>query len=63
MRGGSPPRERRIIGNMAVRRGAFAQDVASVLMLVELFSFRERKAAEVITRYVESARRVKDGAN
>lgn len=61
--GGSPPRESRIIGRIAVRRGAFAHDVDRVLILVALFALRVMKAAEVITRYVLSARRVRDGEN
>lgn len=48
---------------MAVRRGAFVQVVAKALIVVALLSLRVRKAAEVITRYVISARSVREGMN
>lgn len=61
--GGSPPRERSRRGVSAVRAGAFAQEVASVLMLVELFSLNTRKVENVIRRYVMRVRRVREGEN
>lgn len=63
VRGGSPPRERRIRGVMAVRAGALAHDVASILMVVALLSLNVRNIEKVITRYVRSARRVREGAS
>lgn len=48
--GGSPPRDRRIKGRRAVITGAFAQDKASVLMVVVLFSLNIRNAANVIVK-------------
>lgn len=50
MRGGRPPRERRVIGSIAVSRGVFAHEAARVLIVVELLTFKVRKAAEVMTR-------------
>lgn len=63
MRGGRPPRERRIRGESVVRTGAFVQDVARALIVVALFSLKVRKAAAVIIKYVSSVRRVRLGEN
>lgn len=61
--GGRPPRESKIRGVRAVSAGAFAQDVARELMLVEEFSLNTRNVENVIRRYVESVRRVREGEN
>lgn len=61
--GGSPPRERRIRGVRAVRAGAFAQEVASVLMLVDLLSLNTRNVENVMTKYVSRVRNVSEGEN
>lgn len=49
-RGGRPPRERRVMGKRAVRRGAFDQEVPRELMVVALLSLSVRKAADVISK-------------
>lgn len=48
--GGSPPRDRRIKGARAVATGAFAQEIASELTFVELFSLNIRKAENVMVK-------------
>lgn len=48
VRGGRPPRERRIRGARLVRAGTLVQEVASVLMLVELEALNVRKVEDVI---------------
>lgn len=48
MRGGRPPRERKIRGASPVRAGDFVQEIARVLMLVERVVLNVRKAEEVI---------------
>ena len=48
MRGGRPPRDRRIRGASPVRAGAFTHEVASVFKLVELEVLKVRNADEVI---------------
>lgn len=48
VRGGSPPRERRIRGARAARTGAIDQAVAKDLRLVEFVVLNVRNAAEVI---------------
>lgn len=63
VRGGSPPSERRIRGVRAVRAGAFVQEVASMLILVDLFSLKVRNAEVVIIRYVIRARSVREDEN
>lgn len=63
VKGGRPPRESSTIGMSAVEIGAFAQEVAKVLMLVALFSFKVKNAAEVIAMYMVSAKSVREGAN
>ena len=50
VKGGRPPKERRARGIMAVRAGAFAQEVARVLMLVELFSLNTMNVENVIMK-------------
>ena len=49
MRGGRPPRESRIRGARPARAGALVQEVARVLMLVELEALNVRNVEEVIT--------------
>lgn len=61
--GGSPPRERRINGVRDVIAGIFAQEEARVLMLVDLFSLKTRKAENVIIKYMISVRSVREGEN
>lgn len=61
--GGSPPRERRMRGARVVITGAFAHEVASVLMLVELFSLNVRKVELVIIKYIRRVKRVREGEN
>lgn len=48
--GGRPPRDSRTKGARAVRAGAFAQEVASILMLVDLFSLNTRNVENVMTK-------------
>ncbi len=61
--GGRPPRERRMRGVRAVSVGVFAQEVASVLMLVDLLILNTRNVENVITKYVRRVRRVREGEN
>lgn len=63
VRGGRPPRERRMRGVRVVRAGVFAQEVASALILVELLILRTKKAEAVIMKYVIKVRRVSWGEN
>lgn len=48
--GGRPPNDRRTRGAKAVSAGAFAQEVARVLIFVALFSLNTRKVENVITK-------------
>jgi len=48
VRGGRPPRDKSIKGAKATRAGAFAQEVARVLILVELFNLKTRKVESVM---------------
>lgn len=50
MSGGRPPSERSTRGARAVIMGAFAQEVASVLMFVALLSLNTRKVANVMIK-------------
>lgn len=61
--GGRPPRDRRMRGVSVVSAGVFAQEVASILMLVDLFNLNTRNVEDVITRYVRRVRRVRVGEN
>lgn len=61
--GGRPPRDNKIRGVRVVSAGVFAQEVASILMLVDLFSLNTRNVEDVMIRYVSRARRVKVGEN
>lgn len=63
VKGGSPPRERRRRGKVAVRVGVLAQDVERPLIVVEEVVFRVKKAVVVMKRYITRARAVKEGAN
>ena len=47
-RGGRPPRERRIIGAIAVKAGVLAQEAASVFTVVEELVLKIRKVEKVI---------------
>lgn len=62
VRGGRPPSDKRIKHVRAASAGVLVQVEASVMVLVELILFNVRKAADVITIYVASARRVILGA-
>ena len=48
VRGGRPPRDRRIRGASAVRAGVLGQEVARVLICVELEVLNIRNTEEVI---------------
>lgn len=48
--GGKPPSERRIRGVRAVSAGAFVHEIASMLMLVDLFSLNTRNAEKVMAK-------------
>ena len=48
--GGRPPNERRMRGVNDVSAGAFAQEVASELMFVALFSLKTKKVEKVIIK-------------
>lgn len=61
--GGRPPSDRRTKGVRAVRAGALAQEVASMLILVDLLSLNTRNVERVITKYVSRVRSVREGEN
>lgn len=61
--GGRPPRESSISGVRAVRTGVFAQEVARVLMFVELLSLKTRNVENVIIKYVRRVSRAREGMN
>ena len=61
--GGRPPSDRRIRGVRAAIAGIFAQEEASVLILVALFNLKTRNVEDVIIRYVVRAKSVRDGEN
>ena len=63
VRGGRPPKDSRIRGVKEVIAGVFAHEVASVLMLVELFILNARNAENVIAKYVVRVRKVREGEN
>lgn len=63
VRGGRPPKDSRIRGVKEVIIGVFAHEVASILMLVELFILNARNAENVIAKYVVRVRRVREGEN
>lgn len=48
--GGSPPRDRSMRGASDEITGAFAQDVASVLMVVELLRLKVRNVEKVMVK-------------
>lgn len=48
--GGRPPSESRTRGVRVVSAGAFAQEVASILMFVDLFSLNTRNVEDVMIR-------------
>lgn len=49
VRGGRPPRERRMKGAKRVRTGIFVCEVASALIFVVLLSLKSKKIEEVMT--------------
>lgn len=61
--GGRPPKESNTRGVRAVRTGVFAQEVARVLMFVELFSLNTRNVENVMTKYVRRVSRASEGIN
>lgn len=61
--GGRPPRESKTRGARAVRAGVFAQEIASALTVVALFTLKMRNAEKVIVKYVRRARRLRSGEN
>lgn len=63
VRGGRPPRERRISGARALRAGNLAQEVARVLTLAASNVLNVRNAEDVMTIYVVRARIVREGLN
>ena len=63
VRGGRPPRERRISGARALRAGNLAQEVARVLTLAAPNVLNVRNAEDVMTIYVVRARIVREGLN
>jgi len=63
VRGGRPPRERRMSGARPANAGNFAHEVARVLILVEPEVLNARNVAEVMIMYVRRARTVMEGLN
>lgn len=61
--GGRPARERSTRGVRATSAGAFAQEMANILMLVALASFKVRNVAVAAAMYTKTARVVREGAN
>lgn len=59
--GGSPPRDKRMRGVIAVNAGAFTQARDSALMFVELYSLNRMNAENVIIRYRIRVRSVSVG--
>lgn len=61
--GGRPPSDSSMRGVRAVRAGVFAQEVARVLMFVELFNLNTRNVENVMIKYVRRVSRARDGIN
>lgn len=61
--GGRPPNDSKIRGVREVSAGILAQEMARVLILVDLLSLNTRNVENVMTRYVRRARRVREGEN
>lgn len=61
--GGNPPSESRISGVRQVIRGAFVQEMASVLIVVASLTLKTKNVENVIIKYVKRVRKVRDGAN
>lgn len=61
--GGRPPRDSRMSGVRAVKAGALAHEVASMLRVVDLLSLNTRNVEIVITKYVRRVRSVREGEN
>lgn len=59
--GGRPPKDSRMRGVRDVSAGVFVHEMASVLMLVDLFSLNTRNVEEVIMKYVIRVRRDREG--
>lgn len=62
VRGGRPPRDKKIRGARAIRAGAFVQEAARVLMVVVLLSLKTRNVEKVMAMYVSSVSSVREGA-
>lgn len=62
-RGGRPPRESIRRGARAVSVGAFVQEVANELILVEFCSLNRVKVEKVIIKYRARASKVREGEN
>lgn len=61
--GGRPPSERRTRGVRAVSVGAFDQEVAKALRLVDLVKLNVRNTEVVMARYIIRVRKVREGEN
>lgn len=61
--GGRPARDRSTRGVRATSAGAFAQEMASILMLVALVSLRVRNVAVAAAMYTKTVSVVREGAN
>lgn len=62
VRGGRPPKERKIRGARDMRAGAFVQEAARVLIVVALLSLKTRNVEKVIIKYVSNVSSVREGA-
>lgn len=63
VRGGSPAKDRRINGAVAVKLGFLVQEMAKELIVVDLIIFSVRKAEEVIFKYKIRFMRARGGEN
>lgn len=63
VKGGRPPRDNKIRGARHVIAGDLVQEMARVLMLVDLLSLNTRNVEEVIIKYVRRAKSVRVGEN
>ena len=61
VRGGRPPKDRRIRGARPASAGALLHDDARELMLVDSEALNVRNAEDVIRTYVNRARTVREG--
>ena len=62
VRGGRPPKERKIRGARDMRAGAFVQEAARVLIVVALLSLKTRNVEKVIIKYVSNVSSGREGA-